>query len=243
MHAETIILRALLLFPERIGQNLERVRAAGVVPRTPNRWQIGLGVLRMWHRVLFRSETIGTCADDPVRPTWRARALEHRALRAPFLMAERAIAPLDFSGLASSPERVIRHLLGAHHDKNQFAYDFSLLLAHPGRLEELVERALAVVEGTDPRADWLRDLVVYEGYHERLLASAEDALERGVRLPADEANDPDISFEGYMRWCAAQPATLEETLEAYRRGEYSIPHGVTRAAPPPAPRGASATLR
>lgn len=220
-------MRAVLLFPERIGDNLARVREAGLVPHTPNRWQITLGVLRMWHRVLFRSETIGTCADDPVRPTLRARALEWRPLRAPFLLAERAIAPLDFSGLASSPERVMRHLLGAHHDKNQFAYDLSLLEVQPGRLEELVRRARAVVEGSDPRAGWLRDLVVYERYHERLLESAEHALAHGVQLPDAEANDPDISFEGYLRWCAAQPATLEETLEAWRSGQYTIADGLT----------------
>lgn len=229
MDTESLLLKALLLFPERIGDNLDRVAAAGLVPRTPNRWQIGLGVLRMWHRVLFRSETIGTCADDPIRPTWRARLLDWRPLRFPFLLAERAIAPLDFSGLASSPERVIRHLLGAHHDKSQFVYDFSLLAVHPGRLEELVERALAVVEGTDPRAEWLRDLVVYEGYHERLLAVARRALDEGVELPAEQAEDPDITFEAYLRWCAAQPETLEATLEAWRRGEYSIASGLRRS--------------
>jgi hypothetical protein len=229
-------LRTWLLFPERVGESLRRVEEAGLVERVPNRWQVGLGVLRMWHRVLFRSDTIGTCAEDPVRPTWRARLFDNRALRFPFLLAERAIAPLDFSGLASPPERVIRHLLGAHHDGLQFAYDLALLSVHPGKLEELRQRARAVVEGSDPRAEWLRDLVVYDRYHERLLEAVEGALADGVRLPDDAEADPDISFTGYLRWCAAQPATPEETLAAWRRGEYTIADGLRRPEPPrPAP--------
>jgi len=218
--------RLLVLFPDRIESALEAVDRAGLVERTPNLWQITQGVLRMWHRVLFRSETIGTCAEDPVRPTWRARLLERRYLRFPFLVAERAIAPLDFSGLASPPERILRHLLGAHHDKNQFAYDLALLTIYPGRLEELERRARAVVDGSDPRAQWLRDLTVYERYHERLLAAAEDAVTRGVQLTDAEAHDPDISFTGYLRWCARQPETPEETWAALRDGRYTIADGL-----------------
>ena len=196
-----------------------------MVPATPNTWQVTLGVARMWHRVFFRPETIGMCADDPVRDTWRARLLLYRPLRFPFLLREKAIAPLDFSGLLSSSERVIRHLVGAHHDKNQFAYDLSILELEPGRLAELVERTRAVVDGADPRAEWLRDLVVYERYHERLLAAAERALAEGVELPPDEEDDPDISFTGYLAWCAAQPETPEETVEALRAGRWTIADG------------------
>jgi hypothetical protein len=39
---------------------------------------------------------------------------------------------------------VIRHLLGAHHDANQFVYDLELL-AHHGRLDEL-RRGPRIVE-------------------------------------------------------------------------------------------------
>ena len=217
----------LLLRPEEIEAQLSRVEAAGIVPKTPNTWQITLGVLRMWHRVAFRPETIGTCAADPVRPTWRARLLHARPLRFPFLLRENAVAPLDFSGLLSSPERVIRHLLGAHHDANQFAYDLSLLLLHPGKLEELTDRARAVVDGADPRSEWLRDLVVHERYHERLLRAAEQALADGVNLPSDEARDPDISFTGYLRWCAAQPESQAQTWRLFREGEWTVADGWT----------------
>ncbi len=224
--AQPWYLKALLIFPARVEASLARVEAAELVPDTPNPWQIGQGVLRMWHRVLFRPESIGNSATDPVRPGWRARLLHNRALRFPFLVRERAVAPLDFSGLASSRERIIRHLLGAHHDGWQFAYDLALLSVHPGALDEARARAEAVTNGEDPRAEWLRDLVVFEGYHERLLAALSEALERGVELPPEIEADPDISFTGYLRWCAAQPVTPEATLAAWREGRWTVADGL-----------------
>jgi hypothetical protein len=205
---------ALLLRPARIAENLERVRRAGIVDEqhTPNLWQLSLGVLRMWHRVLFRSETVGMCSDHPVRDTWRARALQFRVLRVPFLIAERAIAPFDFSGLVSSPERVKCHLLAAHHDGNQFAYDLQMLAAHPGWLERVRDDTRRVVESNDARAEWLRDLVVFEGYHENLLSAVERALRGEYALPPEDADDPDVSFVAYLRWCARQPPTPRATL-------------------------------
>ena len=217
--AEPLRRGALLLFPRRVRASLRRVSEAEVVPRTPNLWQVTQGVMRMWYRVYFRPESIGTCREQPVRATLRARVLEKRPLRFPFLLAERAIAPLDFSGLASTKERVIRHLLGAHHDANQFVYDLEMLALYEGALEELAARTRAVVEGSDPRARWLRDLVVYEGYHESLLAAVERALEGDFALDDAERSDPDVSFAAYLRWCAAQPQTPRETLAAWRRGE------------------------
>ncbi|MFK7985073.1 MAG: hypothetical protein AB8I08_03505 [Sandaracinaceae bacterium] len=222
----------LLVRPSCVEANLARVTACRLVPRTPNPWQVLLGIVRMQHRVLFRSDTVGTCHVDPVRPTWRARLLKNRALRLPCLLAERAVAPLDFSGLVSSRARIVRHLLGAHHDGEQFLYDLALLSLHDGALQELVERARAVVEGTDPRSGWLRDLVVYERYHERLLSASERALREGVTLSPEAASDPDISLSGYLMWCAAQPATPPQTLAAWRRGEYSIADGLCRRPAP-----------
>lgn len=221
---------ALLLHPDRVAERLERVRSSGLVRTTPNLWQVGLGVLRMAHRIAFRSETVGTCTEMPVRPTWRARALKWRALRAPFLFAERAIAPLDLSGLLSSRERILRHLLGAHHDRHQFAYDLQMLSVDPGALDELVERSRAVVTGSDPRADWLRDLTVFEGYHESLLAAAERARLGDVSLPEPDASDPDVSFLAYLDWCSAQPPTPRATLQALLAGVFTLPDGLARHA-------------
>ncbi|MEM9074164.1 MAG: hypothetical protein AAGE52_37070 [Myxococcota bacterium] len=218
----------LLLFPRQIQRRLDEIRTSGLVAPddVPNLWQIQLGVARMWHRVFFRPETIGQCADFAPRTTWRARLLEKRPLRFPFLLRARAVHPLDFSGLASSPERIVSHLLGAHHDGVQFHYDFELLSTHPEKLQEVRQRAKAVVDGSDPQAEWLRDLVVYEHYHENLLAAIEGFLAGELSVPATQKDDPDIVFVAYLRWCARQPSTPRETYQAWREGRYTVDEGI-----------------
>jgi hypothetical protein len=195
--------RALLPGASRIEQSLSRVREASIVERTPTLSQIARGVLRMLHRLVFRSDTVGTCSSKPVRATWRARLLHFRPVRFPFLVAERAIAPFDLSGLASSPERVIRHLLSAHHDGVQFAYDLELLALWPGRLAELRAAVAELVAHDTPRSRWLRDLTVFEGYHEALLASVDATLLGEPLLTPSEAADPDLSLHAYLDWCAS----------------------------------------
>jgi hypothetical protein len=221
--------RILLVDADRVAARLDALRAAGVAP-LPNVWQVTLGVLRMWHRVLFRSDTIGTCRAFRPRRTVRARLLAWRPLRFPFLLAERAIAPLDFSGLLSDDDRVVRHLLGAHHDGVQFLYDLELLRDRPGALERVREETRRVVTVDDARSRWLRDLVVYERYHEHLLAAVDAYLED--RFPASDAerSDPDIALHAYLAWCARQPPTPEATWAALRRGAYTIARGVAAGA-------------
>ncbi len=231
-------LRPLLLRPAPIFANLERMRAAGHVAAVPTPWQLSLGVLRLWHRVIARGDTVGTSA-APVRASWRARALVHKPLRLPALLAERAIAPLDFTGLASSPARVIRHLLGAHHDRHQFVYDLELL-AHHGALPALHAQVRAVVApgpADAARARWLRDLTVYDGYHDDLLAAVERALRDGPTAPltAAEADDPDVSFGAYLRWCVRQPTTPAATLAAWRAGTFRFDSPLVAPASAPAP--------
>lgn len=214
--------RIALVDPARVEGKLRAFEEVGVVSPAPNGWQLTLGVLRMWHRVLFRSDSIGTCRAHPVRRTWRARALAPRPVRFPFLLAEKAVAPWDFSGLFSSSDRVVRHLLGAHHDGRQFVYDFELLAIDAEAIRRVRDEAAAVVEDRHPRGEWLRDLAVYERYHENLLEAAEAALAGELALPATERDDPDLSLAGYLRWCARQPATPEETWAAWRRGAFTL---------------------
>ncbi len=192
----------LLWQPDRILSSLEKVRRAGLVERVPSLLQIWRGVMRMWGRVLFRSGTVGT-STMPVRNTWRARALHWRGLRLPFLLAERFVAPLDFSGLVSTPERVSRHLLGAHHQPAQLVYDLELLSLEPGALEALEQAVREIVTQDTPRTRWLKDLCVHEGYHESLL-DAVVRFRRGDALVNErEAMDPDITLRGFLSWCAA----------------------------------------
>lgn len=198
----SLAVRLLLPGHAQIARSLERVRASGIVAHTPSTNQIADGVLRMVHRLVFRSETVGTCRTHRVRDSWRARLLQYRPLRFPFLLAERAIAPLDLSGLASPPDRVIRHVVGAHHDGVQVAYDLELLALWPGKLQELRDALADVVENDTPRNRWLRDLVVFEGYHESMLALVDRTLRGEKILDAEQAKDPDLSLVAYLEWCA-----------------------------------------
>lgn len=221
-----LVSKLVLLQPDKIEAALARIAASGRVRLTPNTWQITLGVLRMWHRMFFRSETVGYSL-DPVRAPLRAKLLAFRPLRFPFLLLEKAVAPLDFSGLLSERERVIRHLLGAHHDKNQFVYDLEMLSLQEGALEEVRRRAKDVVDARDPRHAYLRDLCVYERYHEHLVGAVEAYLAGVEQLSDAEKRDPDVSFFAYLAWCAAQPATPEETWSLLRRRRYSIANGIS----------------
>jgi len=218
LHAWWILIR-----PDRIDHHLDHLLRQGIIDERPTIWQIELGVLRMWHRVAFRSDTIGTCATHKPRTTWRAKLLNQRLLRGPFLFWERAIAPLDHSGLAQPLERLHRHLMAAHHDKNQFAYDLQILKGHKGALEALRDDVSELLAKPSRRAEWLRDLVVYEGYHENLLQAVEAAIADAPPLDDDEINNPDISFDAYIRWCLAQPATPAQTLAAVRHGTFPRP--------------------
>lgn len=211
-----------LVDPARAQANLDLIRDSGLATAVPNLWQLCLGVARMAHRIAFRSETIGMSRSQPVRPSWRARLMAIRPLRLPFLLAEGSVAPWDLSGLTSSPERLVRHLLGTHHDAHQFAYDLEILRHYPNKLEDLLRRARAVVAHDDRRGRWLRDLCVFEGYHESLLAAVEAATEGGIALGADEADDADVSFDAHLRWCAQQPATPRATWDALRAGRWRL---------------------
>ena len=214
--------RLLLVQPDRVVEGLRRVHQSGQLERVPNPWQLTLGVLRMWQRVIFRSETVGTSPGGRVRATWRARLLKPRPLRFPFLVWERAIAPLDLTGLASSKERLIRHLLGAHHDAEQFVYDLEILAFHDDGLPALARAIDRLFEEDQARLEWLRDLTVFEGYHESLRDAVARALAVGVQLSPAAAADPDISFAAYLRWCATQPRTPRETLDALRAGTFRL---------------------
>ena len=44
------------------------------------------------------------------------------------------------------------------------------------QLEVLRDRVRKIVDGSDPRAAWLRDLVVFEGYHEQLAAAVKPGV-------------------------------------------------------------------
>ena len=54
------------------------------------------------------------------------------------------------------------------------------------------------------------------------LEVAEAALAGELELPSAQREDPDLSLTAYLRWCARQPPTPEDTLAAWRRGNFSL---------------------
>jgi hypothetical protein len=84
-----------------------------------------------------------------------------------------------------------------------------------------------VVENDSRRNEWLRDLTVFEGYHESLLAAVDSAIARGISLSEEERWDADVSLSGYLSWCAQQPSTPAATIRAVVEGTFafdSAPH-------------------
>jgi hypothetical protein len=210
----------LLWSPKRIEARLERLHANGVIAVKPNLWQAWLGVVYMWVRVAKRPETIGLSDGAPVRQTPGAKRMDQRLYRIPAVLRARAVNPGDQTGLGSSATHVIRHLLAAYHPGENLLYDLAILHTEPGALAELRARAAAVVDGSDPNAEALRDLTVYEGYHEKLLASVVRWMDEG-RTDHHQVH-PDTTLPAFLAWCAAQPATPADTLRAIAAGRQSF---------------------
>lgn len=106
--------------------------------------------------------------------------------------------------------------MGTHHDVQrgiaQARDDFEILVLHPDGLATLRSACAAVVAGDHPRAGLCRDLCVYEGYHEGLLALVDDVLAHG--FPAEI--DPDLSFFAMLRFCATLPDTPPRLSSVFR---------------------------
>jgi hypothetical protein len=205
----------------------ERLEQMRVEPK-PTDWQLCLGMLAFFRQLLFRSETIATSA-DPVRSTRRAKLFKLRGLRLLALLWERAVSPFDLNGLASPPEHLIRHLLVGFHDGQQVVYDLQMLAAYPGMLQRLRCELDTVLQRDDARSRWLRDVVVFSGYHERLSAALDLALSGELPDPDDAVH----SFHAYLRWCANQPPTPSATWRAWRAGTFRL--GQLQLVPPAQP--------
>ena len=224
----TRLYRFVLRNPERVEWHLEQLYKNGRIDQKPNLWQVTMGVMYMLHRMVFRPATIGL-DDSPVRDTWRARLWHYRPLRFPFLIWKKAIDPFDLTGLSGSMARKHSHLVGAYHPGDNALYDLECMTVDPEAIRALREDVVAIITGQTSRARLLQDLTVYAGYHERLLHLIDRAL-AGDFAPADgHENHPDTTLRGFLRWCAAQPQSPEETLEAWTRGDLHFGPPVTHA--------------
>ena len=211
----------ILINPGQVFENLERCLQAYPLTKKITPWQLCLAVLRMWHRLIFNSQTIGLCSVDPVRKSWWARLFQWRPFRFPFLLGFGSIKPLDYTGLRQTPSGLIRHVLGTHHENKQSVYDLQILHAY-GAIDELYKKTRAIVEMTEPRHRWYRNLCVYEGYHESLLERLEVWKRGDDQLDSEERANPDLTLTGVLQWCAEQPATPVLTFRAWRAGQFKI---------------------
>mgnify|MGYP000108746731 CR=1 FL=1 len=198
--------------PRRIQRRVDELHDAGVIDVRPTLWQLWLGTLYMWHRAMFRSETLGLSA-GPVRTTRRARWFAHRPARSPFLFGGRRVNPFDHTGLGSSTAHTVRHLLGAYHAQQEWHFDLQLIAHQPGVLEALEARLERIVTEDAADAAFLKDLCVYEGYHEELLEGVR-AWRRGEAVHTLDHDDPDATLTGFLRWCARQPPSLRAMVLA-----------------------------
>jgi len=66
---------------------------------------------------------------------------------------------------------------------------------------------------------------VFEGYHEHLLEAVERALRGELSVPPEDASNPDVTFRGYLAWCARQPETPAETFALLRSGRFHVASG------------------
>lgn len=211
-------IRFVLRNPERVEWHLERLYASGRIDVRPNLWQVTMGVVYMLHRMVFRPATIGL-DETPVRQTWRARVWHYRPFRFPFLIWEKAIDPIDLTGLSGTMERKHRHLVAAYHPGDNALYDLECMTCDPEALQSLREDVVHILEGQTSRARFLKDLVVYEGYHERLLVLIDRAMAGDFAPAVGKENHPDTTLRGFLRWCAKQPETPEATFQAAFRGD------------------------
>lgn len=209
--------RFVLRHPERVEWHLERLYELGRIDTKPNLWQVSMGVAYMLHRMVFRPQTIGV-DDAPVRRTLRARLWQFRPLRFPFLMWQKAIDPIDLTGLSGSMERKHSHLVGAYHPGDNALYDLECMTCDPEALEALRADVVQIIEGNTFRSRFLKDLTVYEGYHERLLQLIDRAMVNDFAPAAEKVDHPDTTLRGFLRWCAAAPDSPEATFQALLAG-------------------------
>ena len=213
----TWLVRFVLRNPERVEWYLERLYERGRIDARPNLWQVTLGVAYMLHRMVFRPATIGL-DDAPVRQTWRAKMWQYRPLRFPFLLWQKAIDPIDLTGLSGSTERKHSHLVGAYHPGDNALYDLECLSCDAEAIEKLRKDVVEIIKGQTARARFLQDLAVYEGYHPRLLFLIDRAM-AGDFAPAPGKEDhPDTTLRGFLHWCAAQPDSPDATIQALLQG-------------------------
>jgi hypothetical protein len=168
----------------------------GLLDALPSPWQVRVGWAAMLPISLSESERERARS----RRTWAGQI----PIRVPLqlLYSPRQLR-LD-TGLRIPAAAIVRHLVCVHHEDAFLAYDLQLLHSHPGGLERLTDAAARIVDGRDPLAPGLRQLVGGPGYHERQIPLAAAAARFEYPDPLDL--DPRFcSLLGFARFCLSLP--------------------------------------
>ena len=160
-----------------------------------------------------------------------ARLLEQRWIRFPFLLREGSVVPWDLSGLLSTPERLMTHLLGTHHDGLQFVYDMRDADARIRARSRSCAIARARWSSTTRRARAGCATCASTSATTRRCSRWSSARCTRRRHAAARPR-PTIRTSRSSPtcdWCALQPATPRETWRAWRAGRFTF--APARAAP------------
>ncbi len=216
------IFHVLLHNPELLQQHLRMLHEQGFTTGVPNLWQVYQHWALSVARAFKRGKVPGMDPDAPVRDTPGAQLLQFPAIRFWGLLFEGAINPWDYTGLALTPQRKMKHVMGAYHFDHTFIYDLEVIALYPGALEQLRDQCLEVLNRDTARTRWLRDLTVYEGYHENLLRCVERCLAGDFSVPDDLKDDRSVKVSYFVEDALALPQTPEATLQAILSGKLTV---------------------
>ena len=198
--------------PSEVDRRLASLHRRGHLAHIPTRLQLLFGGLDMLRYFIVPG----------ARAYYKSRNIDftfHQVLR--FL--DDPVSVMDPVGLYSDRDVIIGHLMQVVHANP--TYDLQLLEMFEDGLDELERQALAMVEGTHPRAATISAIVEDPGYHARLLGFVR-AFRRDRGTPPllrqhDEARE-DPSFvraertfgelPSAMRYMARLPRSLPALL-------------------------------
>jgi hypothetical protein len=203
-----------LLTPSRVQKRLEKLRELGHIDVVPSLPQL---------LVAGRDQMI-LSASTETKLFYVSQGIPwvfHNVRR--FLSGPATV--LDPVGLFAPRDAIVHHVLQTFH--RHPVYDFVLLRAQDGGLEEMEKQARAIVAGTHPHQRALSSLIEDGSYHARLV---EDVVAFRAHpdlparpLPEDLVDDPDLMLAmdqfkdigGYARYASRLHVNLGQALVAW----------------------------
>jgi len=176
----------------RIGFFVDRGATSGI----PSTWQLKVGWMAMLPITLSESERERRRS----RRTWMGQI----PIRVPLQLLYNPHQLAADTGITRSAAHIVRHLLSVYHEDAFLGYDLQLLRSHPDGLALLRREAQKVVDGRTAWAPYLRRLVGWPEYHQRLIELAEAAERDDYPDPLD-LDTRFVSLVGFAEFCCTMP--------------------------------------